>query len=325
MCFWVKSYYLNGQIISSDKQIRTMANTAPYRIKSITEGHRLTGFEKPNHPLISIIDVSKLENRSDINAVIFDFYVVSMKRGCNNLLYGQQKYDFDEGLMAFMSPGQILRGEEGGVPSNLEGWMLFIHPDFLWNTPLAKKIKQYDYFDYATNEALFISAKEEALINGIIENIRQEYNANIDKFSQDVIIAQLELLFTYAQRFYERQFITRKITSNKTLNRLEDLLSDYFNNKELLSNGLPTVQYVADKLNISAKYLGSLLKQLTGLTTQQHIHEKLIEKAKEKLSTTELSVSEIAYELGFEHSQSFSKLFKSKTNVSPIEFRASFN
>lgn len=302
-----------------------MKNTTPYRIKSITDGHRIAGLEKPRHPLISIVDVSQFKNNSDVNAVVFDFYVVSLKTGCNNLLYGQQKYDFDEGLMAFMSPGQVLRGEEEGMPPDLNGWMLFIHPDFLWNTPLAKKIKQYDYFDYATNEALFLSDKEEMLIHTIIENIRNEYNNNIDKFSQDVIIAQLELLFTYAQRFYERQFITRKITNHKILDRLEDVLADYFNNEELLSKGLPSVQFVAEALNISSKYLGSLLKQLTGLTTQQHIHERLIEKAKEKLSTTALSVSEIAYELGFEHSQSFSKLFKTKTNLSPLEFRALFN
>lgn len=297
----------------------------PFRISSITEAHRLGGFEKPHHSLISIVDVSTLKNESDMHAVIFDFYVVSIKRGCNNLLYGQQKYDFDEGLMAFMSPGQILRGEEGGLPPKLEGWMLFIHPDFLWGTALAKKIKQYDYFDYATNEALFLSNKEEALINGIIENIRQEYKSNIDKFSQEVIIAQLELLFTYAQRFYERQFITRKITNNKILSRLEDVLTDYFNSENLIAKGLPTVQHIASELNISIKYLSSLLKQLTGQTTQQHIHEKLIEKAKEKLSTTALSISEIAYELGFEHSQSFSKLFKAKTNQSPLQFRESFN
>ncbi|MFC6100403.1 helix-turn-helix domain-containing protein [Olivibacter domesticus] len=302
-----------------------MTNATPYRIKSITEGHRLAGLEKPHHPLISLVDVAKFKNHSDINAVIFDFYVVSLKRGCNNLLYGQQKYDFDEGLMAFMSPGQILRGEEGGIPPNLEGWMLFIHPDFLWNTPLAKKIKQYEYFGYATNEALFLSDKEETLINGIIDHIKQEYQANIDKFSQDVIIAQLELLFTYAERFYERQFITRKITNHKILGRLEDALTDYFNNEDLLSKGLPTVQYMADTLHISTKYLSNLLKQLTGQTTQQHIHDRLIEKAKERLSTTHLSVSEIAYALGFEHAQSFSKLFKAKTKQSPLEFRQSFN
>lgn len=302
-----------------------MGNTTPFKIKSITEGHRLAGLEKPNHPLISVVDVGKFKNQSEVTAVIFDFYVISLKRGCNNLLYGQQKYDFDEGLMAFMSPGQILRGEEGGIPPHLKGWLLFIHPDFLWNTTLAKKIKQYEYFGYAANEALFLSDKEEVLINTIIENIKQEYNANIDKFSQNVIIAQLELLFAYAERFYERQFITRKITNNKILGRLEDILSDYFNNEDLLSKGLPSVQFIAASLNISSKYLGSMLKQLTGLTTQQHIHEKLIEKAKEKLSTTDLSVSEIAYELGFEHSQSFSKLFKRKTRQSPLEFREKYN
>ncbi|WP_316806500.1 helix-turn-helix transcriptional regulator [Pedobacter agri] len=302
-----------------------MENNSLHRIKSITEIHRLAGIEKPNHPLISIVDVSKFSNDTNVNAVIFDFYAVSLKRGCDHLLYGQQQYDFDEGLMAFMAPGQILRGEESGLPPKLEGWMMFIHPDFLWNTPLAKKIKQYEYFGYATNEALFLSDKEETMMTGIIENIRSEYNSNIDKFSQDVIIAQLELLFTYAQRFYERQFITRKITNHQILGKLEDVLDNYFNNEDLASKGLPTVQFIAEKLNISSKYLGSLLKQLTGQSTQQHIHEKLIEKAKEKLSTTALSVSEIAYQLGFEHSQSFNKLFKSKTASSPLEFRSSFN
>ncbi|WP_379965744.1 helix-turn-helix domain-containing protein [Epilithonimonas sp. UC225_85] len=302
-----------------------MANLQPVRIKSIAELHRLALLEKPQHPLISIIDLAGQKTPDNIVAAIFDFYVVVMKKGCDNLFYGQQKFDFDEGIMAFLSPGQILRGEDGGIPRNVEGWMLLIHPDFLWNTSLTKKIKQYEYFGYATNEALFLSDKEETLINNIVGNIKNEYHSNIDKFSQDVIIAQLELMFTYAQRFYERQFITRKITNSQILSRLENVLSDYFDNEDLLSKGLPTVQFVADNLHLSTKYLGSLLKQLTGQTTQQHIHEKLIEKAKEKLSTTELSVSEIAYELGFEHSQSFSKLFKAKTDISPLEFRKSFN
>ncbi|WP_031529917.1 helix-turn-helix domain-containing protein [Dyadobacter crusticola] len=301
-----------------------MANKKPYRIQSITEIHRLMGLEKPHHPLIGLVDLAGLKDDPDIDAVVFDLYVVSMKRGCDKLWYGQQKYDFDEGLMAFMAPGQILRGEDNGVPHNLEGWMLFIHPDFLWNSPLAKKIRRYDYFGYSANEALFLSSHEEAVINGIVDNIRNEYRSNIDKFSQDVIIAQLELLLTYAQRFYERQFITRKITNTKILERMETVLTTYFNDDDLLSKGLPTVKFVADELHISAKYLGSLLKQLTGLSTQQHIHEKLLEKAKEKLSTTELSVSEIAYGLGFEHAQSFNKLFKAKTSQSPLEFRQAF-
>lgn len=297
----------------------------PFRIKTIKELHQLAGHEAPHHPLISIIDLKGLQNDTGIQAVLFDFYAVSLKRGCDKLFYGQQQYDFDEGLMAFLAPGQILRSEDGAVPPNLDGWMLFIHPDFLWNTGLAKKIKQYAYFGYAVNEALFLSPKEEQLINGIVDNIRQEYYANIDKFSQDVMIAQLELLFTYAQRFYERQFITRKITNHKILTRLEVVLNNYFSTPGLSAKGLPSVQYIATSLNISTKYLSSLLKQLTGQSTQQHIHEKLMEKAKEKLATTDLTVSEIAYELGFEHSQSFSKLFKTKVKQSPLEFRQSFN
>ncbi|UOU97227.1 helix-turn-helix transcriptional regulator [Chryseobacterium daecheongense] len=302
-----------------------MGNTTPFRIRSISEIHRLMGLPKPHHPLISIIDLKGLRNDTGIEAVIFDLYVISMKRGCDGLHYGQQKYDFDEGLMAFLSPGQILRGEENGVPPALEGWMLFIHPDFLWNTSLAKKIKKYEYFGYATHEALFLSDREEQLINDIVKNIKEEYHSHIDKFSQDIIISNLETMLNYAERFYERQFITRKITNHSILDRLEQELTNYFNDDNLLSKGLPTVRHMADKLNISSKYLSSLLKQLTGQTAQQMIHEKLIDKAKEKLSTTELSVSEIAYQLGFEHSQSFNKLFKLKTNQSPLEFRQSFN
>ena len=302
-----------------------MSNTKPHRIQSITEIHRLMGLPKPQHPLIGIVDLSGLKNESDIDAVLFDLYVISLKRGCDKLHYGQQKYDFDEGLMAFMSPGQILSGEENGIPSKLEGWMLFIHPDFLWGTSLAQKIKKYEYFDYSVNEALFLSEKEETIINDIAGNIRNEYNTNIDKFSQDIIISHLETLLNYAERFYQRQFITRKVTNHQVLNRLENLLSDYFNSDDLATKGLPTVQTISDNLNISQTYLRSLLKTLTGKSTQQHIHDKLIEKAKELLSTTNLSVSEIAYELGFEHLQSFSKLFKTKTKQSPMEFRLSFN
>jgi len=302
-----------------------MANSKLYRIKSITEIHRLMGLPKPQHPLIGIVNLSGLKNDYEISSVLFDLYVISLKRGCDKLHYGQQKYDFDEGLMAFLSPGQILRGEENGMPSNLEGWMLFIDPDFLWGTSLANKIQKYEYFEYSVNEALFLSDKEETLVNGIVENIKNEYHANLDKFSQDIIISHLETLLNYAERFYQRQFITRKITNHQILNRLEKLLLEYFNNDDLATKGLPTVRYISDNLNVSPTYLRSLLKTLTGQSTQQHIHDKLIEKAKERLSTTNLSVSEIAYELGFEHLQSFSKLFKTKTKKSPLEFRQSFN
>ena len=172
---------------------------------------------------------------------------------------------------------------------------------------------------------MFLSDREEETATNIIRNIEQEYRANIDKFSQDIIIAQLETLLTYSERFYHRQFITRKITNHHILNRLEDTLSTYFNSNDLIKQGVPTVSYVAESLNLSPNYLTNMLKVLTGQSTQQHIHNKLMEKAKEKLSITSLSVAEIAYQLGFEHSQSFSKFFKIKTNQSPMAFRQLFN
>lgn len=307
-----------------------MANNQITRVKSIAEFHRLKGLPQPKHPLISVIDYSSImhctENVEVINW-LFDFYQISLKRGMGaKLKYGQQQYDYDEGVMFFIAPNQVFGIEP--IPNNIEkrtGWMLLIHPDFFWNTALAKHIKQYTYFDYTVNEALFLSDKEEGVLNEIIKNIAHECNENIDKFSQNIIVSQIETLLNYSERFYQRQFITRKISNHQILDKLETFLSDYFNSCKLIEKGLPTVHEIATSLTISPSYLSGLLKSLTGQTTQQHIHNKLIEKAKEKLSTTKLSVSEIAFELGFEHSQSFSKLFKSKVEMSPLEFRQSFN
>lgn len=311
--------------------ICNMANQQPYRIKTISEFHRLRGLPKPEHPLISVVDFAafKHQHPTENNPIswVLDFYSISLKRDPGaKIKYGQQEYDFDEGIMFFLAPGQVFRIEvEQSSAQKRSGWMLLIHPDFLWNTQLAKGVKRYEYFGYSVNEALFLSEKEEATITSIIQNIQQEYHANIDRFSQDIIIAQIELLLTYAERFYQRQFITRKINNHAILDRLEDLLTNYFNSNDLVEKGLPTVQYIAEALGVSPNYLTGLLKVLTGQSTQQRIHDKLIEKAKEKLSTTDLSVTEIAYELGFRHPQSFSKLFKTKTNLSPSEFRNSFN
>ncbi len=306
-----------------------MANMQLLRIKTISEYHKVMGLPKPEHPLISVINFELIKQLpyTELVSLVFDFYSISLKRDFNaRFKYGQQEYDFDEGILFFMSPGQVFGIEpEKGEQLKHTGWMLLIHPDFLWNTPLAKTIKQYEYFSYSVHEALFLSEKEETTIISMIKNIEQEYRSNIDKFSQDIIIAQLELLLTYSERFYHRQFITRKIANHQLLNRLEDILTQYFNSDSLAKKGLPTVQYVADAINVSPGYLSGSLKTLTGQSTQQHIHDKLMERAKEKLSTTGLSVSEIAYELGFEHPQSFSKLFKAKTNLSPLEFRHSFN
>jgi AraC family transcriptional activator of pobA len=306
-----------------------MASMQLHRIKTISEYHQVMGLPKPEHPLISVINFETLKNLPYNGSVslVFDFYSISLKRNFNaKFKYGQQEYDFDEGIMFFISPGQVFGIElNKGEELKHSGWMLLIHPDFLWHTPLAKVIKQYEYFNYSVHEALFLSEKEETTIIGMMHNMEQEYRSNIDKFSQNIIIAQLELLLSYAERFYHRQFITRKIMNHKILSRLEDILTEYFSSDKLSKKGLPTVQYIAEALNVSPNYLSGSLKTLTGQSTQQHIHDKLMERAKERLSTTGLSVSEIAYELGFEHPQSFSKLFKTKTNLSPLEFRQSFN
>lgn len=189
----------------------------------------------------------------------------------------------------------------------------------------GKKIKSYDFFQYAINEALFLSDKEEKNIIEILLKIEQEYQSNIDKFSQELIISQIEQLLIYAERYYERQFITRKKSNYELLERFEQVLINYFKSEKPLENGIPTVTNIAEQLNISPNYLGTLLRLHTNQNTQQHIQNKMIDFAKERLSTTHLSVSEIAYELGFEHPQSLSKLFKQKTNLTPLEFRASFN
>jgi len=299
-------------------------------IKTITEFHQYRGLPKPEHHLISVIDIENVQHwhADETTNLALDFYVIALKRvfSQGKVNYGQDQYYYDEGIMSFMSPNQIFSiSKEKNEELKQSGWVLLVHPEFLWNTSLANKIKHYEYFEYSANEALMLSEKEENTIIGIIENIQQEYHSNIDNFSQDIIIAHLETLLNYSDRFYHRQFLTHKKVNHQILDKFEKLLLDYFKHAIGTQKGLPTVQYFSQALNVSVSYLSRLLKTLTGQSTQQHIHDKLIEKAKERLSTTELTVGEIAYELGFEHSQSFSKLFKTKTNQSPLEFRQSFN
>jgi AraC-like DNA-binding protein len=299
------------------------------RFTTISEFHAFVQLPQPQHPLFSVVDVGTVPHRDSEEpaSTVFDFYAISVKRMRNvNIKYGQHPFDFNEGIMSFMAPGQVFSITVADAAEAVEksGWVLYIHPDFLWNTPLAKTIQQYDFWDYSLKETLFLSAREEATILGLIHAIEQEYLASIDRFSKPIIVSHLESLLHYADRFYHRQFLTREKANHEVLERLETLLHAYFNNNNLVERGLPTVQYVADCLHLSPKYLGNLLRVVTGQNTQQHIHTKLIAKAKEKLSATTLTVSEIAYELGFEHVPSFSKLFKAKTNQSPQEFRASF-
>ena len=305
-----------------------MTDSKPSHIKSITEFHRLRQLPGPVHPLVSVVRFEDMRSVSDHPASwVLDFYAIALKNNFNaKLKYGQQVYDFDEGIMTFMAPGQKIGIEtDPNQPMEHSGWLLIFHPDFLWNTPLAKSIKQYEYFDYAVKEALFLSEQEEAILNGIMQHIATEYTRSIDQFTKNIIIGQLETLLAYAQRFYQRQFLTRSISSSDMLSRLEVVLNEGFSRGNLVDKGLPTVVSVADALHVSPNYLSGLLKTLTGKSTQQHIHDKLIGIAKEMLTTTGLSVSEVAYALGFDYPQSFSKLFKSKTQLSPIEFRQVYN
>ncbi|MBK1896047.1 helix-turn-helix domain-containing protein [Chryseobacterium paridis] len=305
-----------------------MASQEPIRIKTISQFHTLRGLPKPKHPLISIIDFADMQNppQKGSESIVFDFYTLSVKRNMNHKYrYGQQDYDFDEGILFFMAPNQVLRIERDEQFRPAEGWMLMIHPDFLWNKTLAKTITKYEFFDYSLHEALFLSDNEEQILQQLIENIRQEYNTNTDQFSSDIMASLLETLFNYSNRFYQRQFITRDKAHHEILERLETILNHYFNSEMIVNNGIPTVQYISEQLSISTGYLRTLLQNLTGQSTQYFIHQKLTEKAKEKLSTTNNSVSEIAYELGFEHPQSFSKFFKKMTNTTPLGFRELFN
>lgn len=299
------------------------------RFKTITDFHQYGNLPKPEHPLISLVDYSKVNYPTDVSEIkwIQEFYSIGLKRNVNQKFnYGQQKYDFNEGVLSFVAPNQVLKIEiNQEIKIKASGWLLLIHPDFLWNTTLGKSIKSYEFFGYAVNEALFLSEKEEINLEQLLKNIQHEYQANIDKFSESIIISQIELLLNFAKRYYERQFITRKINNHQILIKLEDRLNFYFSNKNESSTRIPTVTQIANDLNLSANYLSSLLKVISGQNTQQHIQNKLIEKAKEKLSATNLTISEIAYDLGFEYPASFSKLFKNKTNFSPLEFRKAFN
>lgn len=301
------------------------------KIQTVSDLHRFNHLSPPEHPLISLIDYSQVRHVSEDNQLrwIQGFYSISIKRGVvGKYRYGQQTYDFDEGLMTFFAPNQVISVElldENASESIPSGWILAIHPDFLFKSTLAKTIKKYPFFNYSVREALFLSEKEENIINGILQDIKDEYQGNMDQFSQQIIISHIELLLSYAERFYQRQFLTRKVGNHEILDRLEEMLELRFSNDSKMENGIPSVLEVAEELNLTSDYLSSMLKSLTGMTTQQHIHNKLIERAKVRLSTTELSVSEIAYDLGFEHPQSFSKLFKSKTNQTPLQFRAAFN
>jgi AraC family transcriptional activator of pobA len=296
----------------------------PYFIHSIRELHRLLELPKLRHPLISVIDFSKIKCFADpaLESVTYNFYCIALKKNFKGVMrYGQQHYDFDEGTMTFFAPNQVVTTEIRDDWS-LEGRWLVIHPDFLQGFALANDIRQFGYFSYAVNEALHLSEEEEQIVTLLLADILRETGKTTDSFSQPIIIKQLELLLSYCDRFYHRQFLTRTQAGKTHLLQFEQLLSEHFNAED---SAIPSVRFFAEKLNLSANYLSDMLRSSTGLSAQQHIQQMLIDKAKALLSTTDLSVSEIAYRLGFEFPQSFSKLFKNKTSTTPRQFRASFN
>lgn len=300
----------------------------PSKVSSISALNQFLGLKKPTHPLISAFnfDEVQLQPKTILSVVSTDFYVIALKKDCagGQCRYGQQYYDFQEGIMYFIAPQQVVRFEDV-LLNGVRGFVLVFHPDFLYGHSLASQIRTYGYFSYASNEALHLSEREEETILDIFSNISREIDANMDAFSQGLLVSNLELLLKYCDRYYHRQFLTRKKANSDLLTRLETLLDDYFKKEQLIEKGLPTVHYVADQLNLSPNYLSDMLKAHTGQSTQQHIQNRVIEKAKELLSTTDMSVSEIAYQLGFEHAQSFHRLFRNRTSLSPRGFRATFN
>lgn len=300
-------------------------------IRSLSEFHRLLSIAPPLHPLVSVAQISELHA---IDSTVWKkftthFYSISLKNNIKSKIkYGQNYYDFERGTMTFTAPRQVQSVEiEQSINFNEplgSGYVLMFHPDFLIKHPLAIYIKNYSFFSYSVNEALHISEKEESKVVTIFKTIEEEYQ-HIDPHTQGVILAQIDLLLQYSKRFYERQFITRKAANHDLLTRTEAVIDQYFRNEVGLKNGVLTVEHLADHLNLSSHYLSDALRSISGQGALQHIHDKLIEKAKEYLTTSTLTVSEIAYNLGFERPQSFNKLFKNKTTMSPLEFRQSFN
>lgn len=311
------------------------SNEKPIRFNTLVDVMQASGFPPPQHPLIALLNgIDKLlKGHAPKKMHVLSYYKIAFRPNSGaNMIYGQTKFDFNGGGLFFVAPQQILSSTKEPKEDDILDQKilspqitLLIDPDFLLQYPLAQKIHQYHFFSYATNEALHLSTKEKETILSLFRNIEEELENRIDDMSHDVIISQIELLLNYAQRFYKRQFITRKQKYHSLTDQIDAVLENYFRDEQAIHNGVPTVNYVSDQLHMSASYLSDLLRNLTGQNTQQFIHDKMIYRAKNKLAATSLSISEIAFELGFEQAQSISRLFKLKTKQSPQQYRAQFN
>jgi AraC-like DNA-binding protein len=282
------------------------------------------GLPKPLHPLVALIkyDSDQVSRENAGRTFLLDFYKISFKEYFEgHVKYGQGHYDFEDGGLAFLAPNQLttMSTDESCYE---DGYTLCFHADLIRNYQLGSNIHQYGFFTYTVNEALFVSEKEKKVLVGLFENIAAELENNIDAFSQDVLVSQIELLLNYSNRFYNRQFLTRGALHHDLISQMEAYLQNRF---AMHLNGIPTVHEVAKHLDVSPRYLTDMLRSLTGQSAQQLIHDRLVERAKTVLSTTRLTIAEIAYQLGFEHPQSFNKLFKRSTNLTPTNFRKSFH
>ncbi|RKR84428.1 helix-turn-helix protein [Mucilaginibacter gracilis] len=289
-------------------------------IKSITELHEFFRYDKPLHPLITIVDMGKVDRtyREPDVAYRLGMYAITLKKVDGTFKYGRTNIDFAEGTLLFAAPDQVIMPD----PSNkVEGWGLFIHPDFFNATAKGHQLTQYSFFGYDFNEGLHLSDGEKMVIEATLQNIGKEISNTLDTHSHQLILTNLELMFSYAGRFYDRQFLTRAKPANDLVQQFELLLNDYFKLDSLVNLGLPDVKYFADRLNRSPNYLSDLLVKYTGQSIQVHIHRKLIDKAKHLLWSTDNTITEIAFDLGFEHPSHFTKLFKSKTGQSPKSYR----
>jgi AraC-like DNA-binding protein len=273
------------------------------------------------HPLVSIVDLSKASPRKNYK-MNFGIYCVILKDiKCGDLKYGNNYYDYQEGTLVFFAPGQAVK-----VSNNMEyyqpfGKALIFHPDLLHGTTLGKHMEQYNFFSYNTNEALHLSEKERKIILDCFLKIEYELEQSIDKHSKTLITSNIELFLNYCNRFYDRQFITRETVHKGVLDKFENLINTYINSEKPRNEGLPSVSWCAEQLNLSANYFGDLIKKDTGFTAQEFIQAKVIDLAKEKIFDVNKSISEIAYELGFKYPQHFTRLFKQKVGMSPLDYR----